>query len=423
MTIIFKCYYNHPEVFVSSDYEIFILVDLYLYRAGYLDYHGDPIYNKNMNTTPEIMRHLTKELPLNDFGLPTGIYRSDLLPFHDYSTPVGSPVGESAATDVPPSTSKDAKTEDPQGLSGVSNADTDCQNTPVDPLSLLNGEGDGYDPIIQPSKPEPTTALTEVPEGEYRIAGFPAKALSSAFVPLQYDEGFPAFENGISFWERLSYEPVEAFQVFQRYTFMAQGTPTKEDEDEYTGTAARGNRSISDLVMQLYPTADDTKLLMMVDKFKEYYHLYYWGLRVKAYDLFRVTQYRQSQEVRALETQDDHYIQSRAMRHRLVQYMGSDEEFWDLMTPKVAIDMHKHLTQLERISAGVPAAGPTAHESENRGQTFEMAFRTFAQDQNNAALTEEGDTVSEDGEVLTRALQDPAATKVLQELIIRSGGG
>ncbi len=32
----------------------------------------------------EALRALQAEIPLNDFGLPTGIYRTDLLPFHDY---------------------------------------------------------------------------------------------------------------------------------------------------------------------------------------------------------------------------------------------------------------------------------------------------------------------------------------------------
>ncbi|NIW97454.1 MAG: hypothetical protein GWN13_04260, partial [Phycisphaerae bacterium] len=32
----------------------------------------------------EAMRELQKKIPLNDYGLPVGIYRADLLPFHDY---------------------------------------------------------------------------------------------------------------------------------------------------------------------------------------------------------------------------------------------------------------------------------------------------------------------------------------------------
>ena len=45
----------------------------------------------NMSTPQDYtviaIRQLTAELPLNDFGLPTGIYRTDLLPFHEYIPP------------------------------------------------------------------------------------------------------------------------------------------------------------------------------------------------------------------------------------------------------------------------------------------------------------------------------------------------
>jgi hypothetical protein len=82
--------------------------------------------------------------------------------------------------------------------------------------------------------------------------------------------------------------------------------------------------------------------------------------------------------------------------------------------------MLKTLTQLERISAGVPAAGPQQKEETGGGKTFELAFRTIAQDQH--AASTDGVTIDEDGDVLEQALDDPAATKILQELIIKSGG-
>ncbi|MEE8598511.1 MAG: hypothetical protein V3S69_03180 [Dehalococcoidales bacterium] len=173
------------------------------------------------------------------------------------------------------------------------------------------------------------------------------------------------------------------------------------------------------MALLLQPTLSDIELLHAVDKYKQYYHMYYWGLRAKSYDLFRVTQYRQQQEIRALETQDDHYLQARKLRARLNTYMESTEEFWDFMTPKTAVDMHKHLTSLERISAGVPAGGPPIKEAEGGNQSFEMAFRTIAQKHGSSAS---GDTINGDGDVLDRALEDPEAVQVLQELIIRTGG-
>jgi len=124
-------------------------------------------YNRSMNSQiaaaaaavshqVDAIRSLTTEIPLNDFGMPTGIYRTDLLPFHDYE-PANQPL-------------------------------------PMDPSTLLLEGTTTEDPSVS------EFSLTSVPQEEepkiYRIAGFPARALHGAFMPLQFDEGFPAFDNG-----------------------------------------------------------------------------------------------------------------------------------------------------------------------------------------------------------------------------------
>jgi len=326
----------------------------------------------------EALRALQSEIPLNDFGLPTGIYRTDLLPFHDYQP------------------------HKPNGANNVKllGSPEESEGAP---------DGSRSDDLTVAPQADPLT--------DYRIAGFPAQALSNAYVPLQYDEGFPAFLSGSPFWCRLEYEPGDAFQAFDRYLHMNMGKSANQDEDEYDGKAASGTRSLSTLVAELHPGSD---ILRMTEIYQTYYHLYYWGSRAHAFDLFRVAQFRKQTELRAIETQDEHYVASKRLRHRLGQYFENETEFWDLMTPKVAIDFFKTVTQLERISSGVPAAGP---ESESReglaGKPFELTFRTIAQTNRSAAA---GTTVSEDGEVLDKALEDPAATELLQELIIRTGG-
>lgn len=396
--------------------------------------------------TPEIMRRLTDELPLNDFGLPIGIYRSDLLPIHEFRG-LGQPNLALPSPEAPTEPQGRARTADAETISEVaddsSRPHSESTTAPltlaadevvaepvdtgvsVDPFLILAGSFPGGDGEAA-QRPHPRSNGTDTPLAplapvapkEYLIAGFPWASLQKAFVPLHFDEGFPSFDTGAAFWDKMPFEPMEAFQAFQRYCQMARGrSPDYEDEEDY-GEAASGSRSISLLVGQMYPRGDDALVLSSIDRFKEYYHLYYWGLRARAYDLFRVAQYRQQQELRAIETQDDHYIQSRKLRHRLSQYMDSEEEFWDLMTPKVAIDMLKQLTTLERISAGIPATGPQV-ESERAGQSLEVALRTVAQTHSKDKLT----TIDEDGNVLDEALNDAAATEILQQLIIRTGGG
>ena len=350
----------------------------------------------------EALRGLQAEIPLNDFGLPTGIYRTDLLPFHDYHP------GEARARP------KTLNHDNPVVFEPPKTLDHDTVTVSLGSLGESEGAPDGSrdgDLVVAPQ------VHPYVPQ-EYRIAGFEAHALAKAYVPLQYDEGFPAFDNGSPFWGRLEYEPIDAFQAFQRYLEMNFGKPADpEDEDDH-GKAASGTRSVSQLAAQLHPDSD---LIKMADVYQGYYHLYYWGSRAHSYDLFRVAQYRKMQELRAVETQDEHYIESRRLRSRLNQFFENEEDFWDMLTPKTAIDFFKTLTGLERISAGVPAGGPqTPEQAAGAGKPFEVHLRTIAQTNRG---TSDGHTLTEDGEVLDKALEDPATTELLQTLIIRHGGG
>ncbi len=335
------------------------------------------------------IKALTHELPLNDFGLPVGIYRADLLPFHDY---------------VPSDLTRSLR-----------------------PVASDNGEESSSTELIkqlpcevqltEDSKPSNGANGTN---GEYRIAGFLAKSLNQAFVPLQYDEGFPAFSDGRMFWDRLECEPHDTYLAFDQYLKMPLGRPGDSDEDD-PGEAASGTRSLSTLIARLHPNLSNTALLLRIEAYREYFYLYYWGMRAHAYDLFRVAQHQKQQELRQLETQDEHYVDARKIRSRLMKYMASEEEFWDLMTPKVASDLLKQTTQLERISAGIPAGGPAMikDDDERRHQPFEIAFRSIAQTSRpQVRATEEAD-----GEALSKALEDPEQTRVLQELIIRTTGG
>jgi len=339
-----------------------------------------------MDSTQQVqaIRALSSEIPLNDFGMPTGIYRTDLLPYHNYR--LGAPIEEPIEEGVL-----------------------------IEHSTLSTGSGEDSDFNLD------LTSGLHTEREIYRIAGFPAEELHGAFMPLQFDEGFPAFDNGQPFWSRLEYEPSDAFEAFQKYIHMGLGTPgTIPDYDDldatYNGTQASGLRNISILVADNFP---DNEILRMVQRYQQYFHLYYWGMRAHAYDLYRIAQYRTQQELRMVETQDEHYVQTRRLRHRLMQYMNDEEEFWDMMTPKTGLDMFKTLTSLERVSAGLPASGPASEATEgNRGTPFEVTLRSVAQ--TNKRIQK--NVINEDGEALDRALEDPDATEILQELIIKTGG-
>jgi len=350
-----------------------------------------------MDTQSFAIQELTKELPLNDFGLPTGIYRTDMLPFDHYEPPKGLLAKRNldlALLSPPVGSGEDVEWEEFE-------EDTENQNQ-RDLTLRLHSE----DELV-----EHEVYADHEAERIHRIAGFPSSELHAAFVPLQYEEGFPAFDNGIPFWSRMEFEPIDAFQAFSTYIEMAQGSMGDRDTDVYEGHDASGTRCIMELAGTLYPASQQ---LQAVSILTQYYHLYYWGPRAHAYDLYKIAEFSKRQETRAIETQGSHYYEARRLRHRLSQYMDSDEDFWDLMTPKVAIDMMDKITKLERISAGLPAGGP-AGENEGGSRPMEVIFRNVA----NQGRKESSRVLSEEGEILDNALEDVETTRVLQELIIR----
>ena len=346
------------------------------------------------------VRELATKIPLNDFGLPMGYYRADLLPWHAWEPPT-------SVFDVPtidaPTIEADTDHFDPLGV-GLDIADVVSGTT-----SLV---------VLDEEEPD-------VPTKERRTVGFPTHELDAAFEFLNYTEGFPALNNGLPFWGQLEYEPVEAHAIFQYYLQMQFGTEgdhTEEPNDDgvyNSGRAATGVRSLSQLAANL--TTSNENLLSNIQKYETYSAMYYWPQRAKSYDLYKVAAFRRQQEIRAIETQDSHYVHSRRLMTRLLNYMDEDEDFWDMMTPKVGLDMFKQLTQLQRVSAGLPAAGPLQDKDGGvkGGASLEVLFKQFAQVNN-----QEGALIDEEGhELVEKVLEMPEAIEQMQALIIKINGG
>ena len=382
----------------------------------------------NELTQLRAIKDLTKQLPLNDMGLPVGIYRPDLLPWHTYEAPhlmlpehlQPEAVDSQTVPAVPEIRQAHLDTIDDLGFDmPVMELDNDV----VTAVDLAQEDGDRTEKALITSHFEPAPEIAVPPSPTIRrIAGFVQSDLDIAFVWLHFDDGFPALESGEPFWGRFIFEPHDAYTAFQEYLQMPLGTPTgwDEDEEESVGSSATGVRAIGDLAATLHGNGD---LLQKQEQYRSYSIMYYWGLRAQAYDMYRVVQHQQRQEQRAIETLDEHYITARKLRGRLDTYMDN-EEFWEMLTPKVAIDLLKTTTGLERMSVGMGAAGPGVSGSqEGGGQTMEVAYRTIAQN-NNTKGDGEGNLIeASSGEVLSEMLGDPEQAGMLQELIIKVGGG
>lgn len=316
----------------------------------------------------EAMRALTLTLPMNEYGLPLAIYRSDLLPFDEWEDP---------ALALSTKLAEDAE----------------------ESVQLVENEDGVFEhPALTPSV-------------IHRIAGFPSTHVVNASVALNYDEGYPAFDDGQTFWSQLHYEPAEAYEAFQRYLTMSYGRAPNPEDDDDIGEAATAQRSISDLALSY--GGNDGEIIHLTEKMKLWFHEYYWGHRAKAYDFYKIAAHRKQQEMRAIETNDHHYFLGRTLVNKAMAFIEAEEDFFDMLTPKTAIDLLKMGTQLERLASGQGATAPAAAKEGSRSQTLELHMRSVAQDSN-----PQGETL-EHGESFEEAYDDPELLDDMQELIVR----
>lgn len=372
-------------------------------------------------------RELQSTVPQNEFGLPIGIYRADLLPFDQYVPPTRDNPVLSLVPAVQNSPNRplngkhyrspqpliDPKTEpldreeqDEEGdlLPGEQRID---RKEPDDFLNSLN-DGHAEDIIFAPAdhKQEPLQVRAPTSDVQYavddRVAGFPRGMVAQAYMPLSFDEGIPTLPSGNTLWDQWPHEPVNAYTALAFFLQM----PLVD---------ASGVRVLADLPTMLVHNriiAAETPEVMRA--IQTYYNMYGWGMRARAFDMFRVVKARKRQEERALATQDEHYILSRQLMSKL-RVKLFEEDFWDMLTPKTAIDMLKTITSLERVSAGLPGGAPAdVKKTGDAGVSVEVAMRTMAGDQS-AVVSEQH---SNDA-VTQRLYSDPKALELAQQLIIR----
>lgn len=260
-----------------------------------------------------------------------------------------------------------------------------------------------------------------LPLGLYRldlIGDNPTREeLANAWISLTYSEGFPTFPDGRPLWSQLPFEPMEAFAAFDTYLVA----PLKN---------GKGVRALHELI----ENAESWGLSgLSVEALQMFYYGFFWEHRVKAYDLWWAASRRKQLEFRAQETVDEHYVQARKLMAKLSEYLEDEEEFWDLMTPKVGIDLFKTLVGAQRVSAGLPANGPVnlgagagggarnAGVAAGAGVSLEVIYRDLAHA--NAASASDGVLIDHDTQILQDALDDPETAEMAQELIIKLNTG
>ena len=306
-------------------------------------------------TIAELVSHLSEKIPTNEYNLPIGFYRADLLPLDstiDYTA---------------------------------------------------NPYNDGQQPL--------------------------RSILSNAFIRLSYQEGFPTLVDGRPFWSQLDFELPEAYKAFELYLqqssmalIHAYDEDTSTEKNAPGAVGARQLSLIPEMLDRYYGMSSPSKNIEaqgdLLSEITQYFHIYQWGPRARAHDLFQTASLRRQRDLRALSTEDYHYRLSHKLSTKLEKYMEDEEDFWDLMTPKVAIDLLKTVTTLQRLSVGLTTSATSAKDQAERGSrsSLSVMLRQISQaDQSGEDIVIDGDT----SVILQEAMNDPETARMAQELVIK----
>lgn len=231
-----------------------------------------------IDSRAELLRQLTDTLPVNEFNLPTFIYRPDFLDHNRFATILKDLVHPAQAT-----------------------------NTAA-------------------NKPH-TTPTSTVP-ARSAVAEL-QNALSASTFELDYKEGYPT-HRGFPLWERLPWESPQEYQAFQQYITID------------------GVRQISRLTAYEH------------NDLQQWFHINYWPLRSRAFDLFCLASHTKTKIQRATRAENDHFRKAGRLLQALENIFDSEafEEKFKELSPEDAVNMLGKLVAIQRVSVGLPAAGP-----------------------------------------------------------------
>lgn len=205
--------------------------------------------------------------------------------------------------------------------------------------------------------------------------------VSASILYLDYSEGFPALGQGQPFWGKMPYETDQSYNAFISYMEMG------------------GARQLAGL--HAY----------QMDDLREWFHVYYWAYRVKAYDIYRAAHHAKLKMKRMLETEDSHYVIAERMLRKLENYLLNAEFSDENLTPDKAIKMLETITKIQRVSVGLSATGTEGKEPPKAGDISVIVQQVS---NNGSSKDQRRDDAAE------ALMDDPEALELAQDLIIRS---
>jgi hypothetical protein len=257
---------------------------------------------------------------------------------------------------------------------------------------------------------EPTEQTKQTPEQIVQAQLKEVESLKAAYVELDYEHSYPTLPNGEPFWHKLDFEPGIAYAALQMYLEANQEGPRTLDQvassQELIQVLSAANGRPQD---KPYTTTEVLRTL------EEFFILYQWRHRAKAYDLFHEAAYRHTRMRRAMSMEEHHYKTAERLLQRVVNYMDT-EDFSNKLGPKSAIDAFKALVGVQRTSVGLPSSGPLPTKDQQGISQFEAILRQIGTQQASSGPQEQrpGRT-----KMLDDLLKNPDTIKNMQELVIR----
>lgn len=356
-------------------------------------------------TKGDLTALLTSKLTLNEHELTDGIFRTDLLPTPDSITYIAPPFASNPQLSDP-----DSRSHSRSVLRSDADVAIDAFVDTIDKTDPNNFDSVSLDLIYQ------------------------------AYEPLSYAEGYPTQANGLPFWERLPFEPPEAYIAFQRY--LEQGNESARQIHILADTPAPAPHGIPEENGIPEEKEKENPDLKELSKLMEWANLYYWRLRCRAFDLFQVAFQRHLKVKRAIQFNDDSYITSLRLANIAETYLTS-AAFAGELNPKIALETLRLSQQMGRDALGLTKTG---NNGKNSGGPTEVTIdiktelRRLGVDPNDAnalenldpkilkALEKRGisiDTLSgniididpETGEVQGKAANSNDTTDILQKFL------
>lgn len=239
--------------------------------------------------------------------------------------------------------------------------------------------------------------------------------IEQAVLELDYSQGYPTLDNTEPFWGKLPYESINAYNAFVAYMDLPRSKESRHVSTDLTEHPLKDFGTIVP-VRQLHLLKN--LLPQDADHLLDYYHIYQWPMRTRAYDLFHVAHHNKLKEHRLANVEDKHFTMATKFldyaQNQLEIIFTNPEEYG--LKPKEVMDLMVSMMKVQRLSAGATPFGSTQVDKHALPQnaSMEVMLRTIVQQAGAETVVETG------GSDPTKLLmQDPDAMALAQELFIK----